>query len=281
MRYNKFYIVIGIFFILLGGCEQSDPPDPNSFPNQRNGLSVFFSGFKWTVKTDTVLQGPGPNYFSDREEDIYFDDNGYLHMRIAKHDSIWYSTEIVADKHMGYGTYTFTLDGDYANIPENVVVGLFTWDNNTFFEQANSEIDIEFSKWGNASQQSTLQYGIQPINFGNYYGERAFKPSGAIDPIIGVSTHQFTWTDTLVTFRSFTGDEIIEANQFAEWTFGLDNPPRIKLEGLSASQPVVIPEPGTTTNARINFWLLNPAQNGPAGNEDQEIVIRSFNFEPL
>lgn len=116
----------------------------------------MFSGHEWNIKSSTSAVGPGPNFFSNAAEDIYLDENGYLHMFISERDGQWYSTEIISADTMGYGTYKFTIERDYVNIPENIVVGLFTWDNNTFYEEANSEIDMELSKWGDADKQNTL-----------------------------------------------------------------------------------------------------------------------------
>jgi len=263
--------------ILLFGvaCEQSAPPDFG-----RTGDVVKFSGLDWDVKIFETLVGPGPNYFSGFEEDVFVDNNGYLHMRIAEHDGKWYSSEIVSQDTMGYGTYTFTVEGDFVNMPNNVVVGLFTWDNNTFYEEANSEIDIEFSKWGE-NKENTLQYAAQPVAFsGDYFAERVYN-SPEINPNIGVSTHTFTWTDTLVTWHSYAGDAVLEAFEYSQWTFDTTNPPRVKVEGGQSSQPIVIPGPGSTTNTRINFWLLPWINEGPTGGEAQEYIVRSFTYDPI
>ncbi len=82
-------------------------------------------------------------------------------MKIVKRNDKWFSTEVVSDKNMGFGTYIFTVDADLEDISENIVLGLFTWDNNTFQTDANSEVDIEVSKWSNKDQERTLQYGVQ------------------------------------------------------------------------------------------------------------------------
>ena len=134
-----------VISLWLNGCKQSDPEDVLG----RDGDVVYFSGYVWDVKINEYAVGPGPNYFSGFYEDVFVDDNGYLHMRIAEHNGKWYSSEIVGRDTLGYGKYTWVMQADLENIPENITVGLFTWDNESFFAEANSEVDIEFSKWGN------------------------------------------------------------------------------------------------------------------------------------
>jgi hypothetical protein len=34
---------------------------------------------------------------------------------------------------------------------KKIVVGLFTWDDNSYQAQANDELDVEFAKWGNSN----------------------------------------------------------------------------------------------------------------------------------
>ena len=262
--------------VLLFGCDQSDPPNFG-----RSGDVVLFSGYEWNIKHAETVQGPGPNWFSNHPDDIYVDDLGHLHMWINEHDGKWFATEIVSEDTMGYGTYKFIVEGDFVNMPENITVGLFTWDNNTFFEHANSEIDVELAKWGDASKQNTLQYAVQPVAFSDFFPERVFNPLGTEEHLIGVSTHVFNWTDTLVSFVSYHGEDELAANIIAEWSFDLNNPPRIKEEGGQSSQPVIVPGPGSTTNARINYWLLPWISPMPTDGNPQELIVRSFSYSPL
>ena len=160
-------------------------------------------------------------------------------------------------------------------------MGLFTWDSYTFQTDANSEVDIEFSKWGDPDKDTTLQYGVQPINFGPYYPERDDKPK--VNPSFwgDVSTHAFTWTDTLITWESWIGAEYGNGAPQATWTFDLSNPARVKNENGNSSDPVVIPAPGSNTNARMNLWLVQGADSGPVFPFRTEIVIQDFKYTPL
>lgn len=269
-------LLIAGIVLLWGGCEQSDPDDVLG----RKGDVVHFAGRKWDVKSG--YNGPGPNTFSKAYENVWVDELGYLHLLISKHeDGQWYSSEVISQDNLGYGTYVFTIQGNPLDFAHNVVLGLFTWDNNTFYEEGNSEVDIEFSKWGVLDDKNPLTTSVQPVFFGTYYAERSHQH--IVDPalITGVSTHLFTWTDTLITWASYSGDGFRNKEPFTTWSFDLDHPPRVKEENGASSLPIVIPAPGATTNARINFWTQTYIANGPSDGKNHEIVIRNFEYIPL
>lgn len=268
-----FILLISLIFVV--SCKQSDP----TF-NNRDGDFLTFSGMQWEIKHASYLLGPGPNYFSDHPNDVWIDDEEYLHLSVHERNGVWYSTEVISVDTFGYGTYVFTIEGNLKNIDKNIVLGLFTWDNNTFQEQANSEVDIEFAKWGVDTVENTLQYGVQPIAFGDYNPERVNKPEIDSENWNGVSTHAFTWTDTLITWASWKGIEYNNGPPLAEWSFNLDNPARIKYEGGNESDPIIIPAPGSTTNARMNLWLVN-GPGGPSTLFNHEVIIQKFQFIPL
>lgn len=272
--------------ILFVTCEQSDPPGKDKGVNTetfgRIGDSIRFSGRDWTVKIHEASQwGPGPNYFSGHEEDIFVDAQGYLHMKIVNRGGKWMSTEVVSDENLGYGTYIFTLDGDFENIPENIVLGLFTWDNTTFKKEANSEVDIEISKWGNKNDLWTLQYGVQPINFGQLNPERMFRPEYTLGKLKGVTTHGFKWSENEIVWNSYAGDTYGSGELLGTWTFDLNNPARVKTEGGQNSEAIIIPKPGPETNARINLWITPWVAAAPTDGKEQEMIIRRFEYRPL
>ncbi len=271
---KKMILMIPVLFALLS-CEQSEP----TF-NGREGDILNFSGRKWQIKHSNALLGPGPNYFTDHPNDVFIDDDGYLHLSVTERSGNWRCTEVISLDTMGYGTYIWTIQGDPVNIDRNIVLGLFTWDNNTFQEEANSEVDIEFAKWGDAEEAYTLQYGVQPIAFGPYNPERVDKPVVEPSKWVGVSTHAFTWTDTLITWQSWEGPNYGAGPPQAEWSFDLNNPARIKFEGNMQSDPIIIPGPGNTTNARMNLWLVNGPE-GPFFPLRHEMIIQKFEYRPL
>ena len=267
---------ITTMIVLMHGCQQSNPEEVLG----RVGDTVTFAGRKWDIKSSTQPVGPGPNNFSKRYDDVWVDEKGYLHLTIDQHDNVWYSTEVVGRDNVGYGTYTFTIQADPMAFSENVVLGLFTWDDSTFYTDGNSEVDIEFSKWGDALSETPTTFSVQPVSFGGFFAERTREQFIDINVLKGVTTHQFNWTDTLITWNSFAGKGI-NGNPIATWAFNLNHPPRVKTEGGVSSLPIVIPAPGAQTHARMNFWTLPYLTQGPNNGLRHEVVIQDFSYEPM
>ncbi|MCB0736994.1 MAG: hypothetical protein KDC92_05740 [Bacteroidetes bacterium] len=264
-------------FAIFSGCKQEAPENPT-----RMGDSLYFSGRYWTIKKyENAQWGPGPNYFSAHPSDVWVDSKDQLHLTISNRDNKWFSTEVVSTDTFGYGTYRFTIIGDMYEIPKNVTLGLFTWDDNTFLEAANSEVDIELSKWG-ADTVQTLNYAVQPVAFGPTFPERNYRAQ-LEDPTIvdGVTTHEFTWKPNIITWRSYAGEERTDKNLIAEWSFDDSMPARVKNENGNSSKPITVPKPGNTTNARMNYWIHTWINAAPTSGEREEVIIKSFEFEPL
>jgi hypothetical protein len=262
--------------LVVVSCHQSDPEEVLG----RNGDVIDFAGRKWDVKFSTVPVGPGPNYFSRLYDDVWVDAQGYLHLTIDKHNDIWYSSEVISQDTMGYGTYTFTIQADPLSFSENVVLGLFTWNDSSFYTDGNSEVDIEFSKWGDTSSTTVTTYSVQPVSFGSFFAERTREMMIPESQLKGVSTHQFTWTDTLITWRSYAGENT-SSTPVASWSFNLNHPPRVKEEGGNLSQPIVIPRPQNNTHTRMNFWTLPFSGIGPNDGKKHEVVVRGFGYKAV
>lgn len=210
---------------------------------------IQFAGYTWKVKAYGATVGPGPNYYSDREEDAWTDPDGRLHLRIAYRDSRWYCTEVINALPMGYGKYILRLDSPPDQLDPNVVLGFFTWDD-AAPEQNYREIDIEFSRWCDPENLNT-QFVIQPWNHpGNMY--RFGFPAG-----IARSSHSLEWHESEVNFQSRNDST---GTPLGVWSYtGTD-----------------IPAAGGG-NARINLWLVSGL--APVDGQETEIIIRSFSLE--
>lgn len=101
---------------------------------------ILFSGYIWDVR-NSDLSGPGPNYWSNNTENVWLDENGYLHLKITYTDGKWVCPE-VRTQTLGYGTYTFYTASNIDALDKNVVLGLFA------YKDDSHEVDIEFSRWG-------------------------------------------------------------------------------------------------------------------------------------
>jgi len=56
---------------------------------------IHFSGRDWTVKSSEEPVGPGPSFFSDSNESVWVDGNGFLHLKIRYINGHWNSAEVV------------------------------------------------------------------------------------------------------------------------------------------------------------------------------------------
>lgn len=217
--------------------------------------TIQFSGRSWTVKSSDSQVGPGPNYFSDKGPDIWVDENDKLHMRITHRDGKWYSSEVITDEVLGHGKYTFTLEGRVDQLNENVVVGLFTWDSSAP-EFNYREVDIEFAKWGNATDPTNSQYVVQPYDT----PDNLVRFASALDS--DFSTHSLDWQPDRVDFSSHQGHGSLLGPEIFTWSNTGDDIP---------------PEGTTSGNARINLWLFQGAP--PSDGQELELIIEAFDHE--
>lgn len=271
--------ILSFLSVCLSACEQSDPP-PLANPDDTGDF--HFSGYYWNIKnSNDSITGPGSNYFANSADNVWLDQDSLLHLRITRRNNKWYCSEVISSKEFGYGTYVFTIVSDLTTINEKTVFGLFTWSDYTFMEQANSEVDIEFSHWNNINDSLLLTYSVQPVWFDNPspYVERTRRPQIPVRLLKTVATHVFTWTPDSISWNSYEGDQYPAGNKFASWYFDRTNPARTKMEGGRTSMPIVIPAPLSSTNVRFNLWLLNG--QAPSDGRDQEVIIKRFRYFPL
>ncbi len=291
-RGSILYSIIMLFFI--EGCTNPPKKDTmNSTPisTNKNIVSpekqyIRFSGHKWKIKHGNGLMGPGPNYFSNSNKNVWIDKHGWLHLAIRRNNNRWTCSEVICQTPVGYGTYKFIIAPPKKKLAPNVIFGLFTWDTETYFKQANSEIDIEFTQWANTNNPN-LFYSVQPTcgpdDPTGMYRERtsAFFISDTNHP----AEYQFTWLPDKVTFFSQPTTSISAGNHTTDWIFSSNKPPRRSSCGDGISAPIGIPRPGTNTEVRINLWIMDANHDKkpdlPMNNDEQEVVIKSFDFTPL
>lgn len=213
---------------------------------------ISFSGYDWIVRSSFGQTPPGPNYFSNSEETIWIDNSGYLNLTIKNDQGRWLCCEVTSREKMGYGVYTITTQGRIDLLDPQTVFGFFTWDKQN--PPLYSEIDIEFSKWGDP-ERDIGQFTLQP------YTVESNKHIFPINLEGDLTTHIIIWEPEQITFESWHGGEPGN-NLIAGWVRKGDG----------------IPEPGKCT-VHFNLWLFQgqPLQDA----QNQHLVIRKFSYTPL
>ncbi|MGA1869872.1 MAG: hypothetical protein ACMUJM_15160 [bacterium] len=224
-----------------------------SVAREMNYRTILFSGYEWTVKTSSSKLGPGPNYFSDSNDSVWVDDNGFLHLTITQRESKWYCSEVICNQSLGHGKYIFYLGSRVDQLDKNVTLGLFTWDNDP--ADNHREIDIEFAKWGDANTP-IAQYVIQPY----YYNGNRYRFD--MELIDSNSIHYFEWGSDNIFFKSISGTD-------------LDGPEIDSYNYTGSSNPT----PGNE-NPRINLWLQGGSYLPPSDGEDVEVIVKKFGYIP-
>ncbi|MEI7900194.1 MAG: hypothetical protein WCK89_08070 [bacterium] len=216
-----------------------------------------FSGYDWSVKDSRGLRtGPGDNFFSDSTSNVWVDAQGRLHLKICKRDGLWSCAELVSLRSFGYGTYRVFTDSPANGIDTNAVLGLFTWSDDAPY--AYREIDIEVSRWGNASDTDNAQFVVQPWN------QPGHLVRYRVPPAVTNATHSFTWHSNRIDFASHTGHYVLPPASntvISQWLF------------LSTG----VPQTGGE-NFRMNLWLYTT--NGTTDGLDEEWVVSRFAFIP-
>ena len=215
---------------------------------------IQFSGYNWTVKSGEILMGPGPNYFSDSDENVWVDQKGQLHLKIVNRDGKWYCSEVYTTESLGYGKYIFYVSSRVDQLDKNVVAGLFTWDG-AAPEYNYREIDIEFSKWGQAINDNA-QYVVQPWDQPENMERFNMELNG------NNSTHIFDWNIGSIFFQSL----------YDHFSLPLDDSYVIKSWVYTGDD---IP-PAGEENVRINLWLNNGEP--PSDGQETEVIIKKFEY---
>ncbi len=205
---------------------------------------IDFSGYEWIVRTSKdEREGPGPNLFSDSEENVWVDHEGRLHLKIVQRNGYWYCAGVTLKHSQGHKKYVFYLSSRVDQLDENIVGGLFTYKND------EEEIDIEFSRWSKTANQNA-QFTTQPSDkSGNKYRYN-------VDLMTNLSTHFFDWQTNEIEFGSYQGhtlnpesDAIISA-----WTYtGSDSPP------------------ANDERLKMNLWLFKG--QSPTNAQPAEMII--------
>lgn len=220
-------------------------------PARRN---LHWCGQDWWVRdSGGERQGPGTNLFSSSDANVSIDTDGLLHLSITGFASTWTCAEIVTYRTLGLGRYVFRTAAPSCNLLDAyTVLGLFTWSDGTA-DPYYREIDIEWSRWGEATDKTSAQFVVQP-----------HEPAGHLKRItiptaVTELTQEFTWRATGVDFLA-SGP-----GYAASWSY----PPA---DAVTPNLPASRDE-----KVHLNFWLNQ--NTGPLYGRPVEVVLRSFSFQ--
>jgi hypothetical protein len=250
------------------------------------GRNITWSGYSWNVRdTGGNPQGPGPNIFSNSTDNVFVDAGGDLHLKIRKGaNGKWLASEIDLNQSLTFGTYEWEVSSRYDQLAANAVGGLFTYISpesvaaqtggvvGNGIPDTPHEIDVEFTgAWGNGNLYFTTHDGDVPAPSKNFY-----------QALTGdFTTHRFKWEPDRITWESFNGH-----------VAGVASPPNPLVEqrpGATNGNPAkfvysgpVIPKDLNEVPI-LNFWISSndPANGGPTGGAEQELIVHSFKFSPL
>lgn len=205
---------------------------------------IEFAGRQWGVKSGCGL-GPGPNCWSDSEESVWVDAGGQLHLKMREVSGTWYSAEVTSKTCTRYGMHRFYTIGRLDTLDKNVVAALF------LYKDDQTEVDIEFARWGEQDPVYNAQYVVQPWDTpGNR--ERFWMTLSGDN-----STHYIDWNASAIQFKSIHGhypEPPDAAHLIHEWLYtGGD-----------------IPAEEECLRIHINLWLYQG--NPPAGGQPEIIV---------
>ncbi|MCP6760436.1 MAG: glycoside hydrolase family 16 protein [Fischerella sp. CENA71] len=218
--------------------------------------TIKFSGYVWEVRSGDG--DPGHNHWSS--DNVWVDQDGYLHLKITQQDGIWYCAELSTTTSMGFGEYEFYIINRIDLFDPNIVFGLFNYPPASIGPDRTNETDIEISRWGNPTYPNgnfTVFPTVYETEVGNYTFN--FSLNGSY------TTHRFVWTSNEVHFQSFHGhgNDPQQKIDKADWLYKPENSQNIP------QQPLPI---------HINLWLFDGQQ--PTDSQSVEVIVSKFQFTP-
>ena len=211
--------------------------------------SLHFSGYDWTARGTISDHGGDPNEYNPTN--VWTDDKGYLHLRMAQRDGHWTCAEVSLNRSLGYGTYKFVVE-DSTHLRPSAVLGMFTWDDirSTNFR---NELDIELSRWGDPNSKNA-QYIVQPFFAADNLSRFTVPP--------GVLTYIFRWAPGKVSFKTIRSSSAGSG-------------------GKPISEHVFTSGVPAPANEKVHIDLYDFHHSASSSQEPAEAVIEKFDFVPL
>lgn len=218
--------------------------------------TIRFSGLEWEVKSGDGI-GPGPCNW--RDDNVWVDINGQLHLKISRIGNKWYSSEVTTRRRFGFGQYQFQVVGRIDKLDRNVVFGMFNYPTPDVGPDGTNELDVELARWGNPNWPN-LNFTLWPATPGvaNQGKSFFFGLDGTF------TTHRFIWRKASVLFQSLYGHRDDNRNEIARWQFS----PR-RYNRFIPQKPMPV---------HLNLWLFQGKP--PADGKEVELIVKSFAYQP-
>lgn len=206
-----------------------------------------FSGYEWNVRNVSSERGGRKNEYDPTN--VWTDEDGFLHLRIARKSDNWTCAEMRLTRSLGYGSYLMVVR-EVSHLEPSMVLSMFTWDQ-AASEENHRELGVEITRWGDPAGKNA-QYTIQP-----YYVPanvaRFTAPSGVL-------TYSFRWEPGKVAFKTVRGSGLGSSPVIAEHVF---------TSGIPSSGNELL---------HLNLYIFGntviPLQN------ETEVVIEKFEYLP-
>jgi hypothetical protein len=225
--------------------------------------TIEFAGLTWRCKAGPNL-GPGPNAFSDSEQNVWTDEAGRLHLRITNDAGQWQCPEIAAENPLGHGDYVFVTRGRIDNLDPNLVLAMFIWEYQESYAgsgQTNvaNEFDIELSRWTDPFTPLNAQFVAQPYTTPGNLSRFTLELDSPNDLV----SHAFLWREGQVVCRTWHGD-------------APEPTPETLIHQFNYTGPDVPRD--EAPRVHFNFWLV--FGNPPMDAMEREAVFETFRFVP-
>lgn len=249
-HFPALWFLLALALILPGALIRAETFEPVQ-SDAASRRVINFAGRDWWVKNGLNM-GPGPNNFSNSEESVWVDDAGKLHLKIRQIDGVWHCAEVWTLEPAAYGNYLFWLESRVDLYDPNIVASPFLYADDL------SEIDIEFSRWGDPGYPCG-SYTVQPysIEGNNHPFEVSLEGSW--------TSHSFLWQPDYVRFRSLHGhyeEPPQEGFVIEDWLY----------EGDS------IPAESDDMLLHINLWLMSGLP--PTNAQEAELIVSNVFVTP-
>lgn len=212
-------------------------------------MPLRFANRLWEVREG--FGGPGPNHFDPRN---IRSAPGGLALDLTFREGRWTGAEMTSREKLGFGAYLFEIETEIGDWDPQVVLGLFNYPTSDVGKDGTCEIDIEFARWG-AATNPPGNYTVWPVT-----AKENTSHSFPVEKGRARTTHRWTWSPEQIAFESRYADgRLLHA-----WTF---RPP--DTAARIARQPMPV---------HVNLWLFQGKP--PADGRPVRVLLRRFLHTP-